>query len=167
MSMWGRVSVVPIRDGFLGIYSDSPPNALTVHARLLTGFQPYGPATAGSNAIAPRLVRSGMPLLGATVALDLLDAVGGALGVIGVSFAGPQLRPFGPATVLLADPVFPVGLMTSGNSGVPGVGTAHVALSIPNAPAFSRIRVNLQGLVLDAGSPAGFSATAGLEMWVQ
>jgi hypothetical protein len=167
MSMWGSVGAVPVRDGFLGLSSNSPPNGLSVHVQLLTGFQPYGPATTGSSAIPPRLERAGMPVLGGTVTLDLLDTVGGSPAVFGFSFAGPDQRAFGPATLLVANPVFPIWTSTSGSPGVPGVGSAQLAVTIPNTAAFHRMRVNLQGFVLDSGAAAGFSATSGLEMWVQ
>ena len=60
--------------------------------------------------------------------------------------------------------MFPIWLVTSGPTGVPGVGQAVTQLMVPNAAAFYGFVMHWQGFVLDAGSAAGFAATAWLEM---
>lgn len=157
--------IVATHDSFFATFGFSGPSAGA--GTLLTGFQPYGPATPGSGGIAPSLGHSGTPCLGTSVSLTIANALGGALAVLAASFAGPDLRVFGSTTILVADPVVPSWLFTSGPVGAPGVGSASLVFSIPNAAAFVGLRTNLQGFVLDVGAVDGFSATAGLEMWIQ
>jgi hypothetical protein len=99
--------------------------------------------------------------------LSIEDALGGSLALIGASFAGSASQPIGSATILLAQPVFPTWLVTSGAPGTPGVGLAAMQFTVPNSSGFFGFRINLQGFVLDAGSSAGFSATSGLELVIR
>jgi hypothetical protein len=131
------------------------------------GFHRYGVPTPGSGAIAPTLHRSGAPSPGETVGLSIEDAVGGSPAVIGTSFTGRASQPIGNATILIAPPVISTWLFTSGAFGTPGVGQAAMQLTIPAATNFYGFVAYLQGFVLDAGSSAGFSATAGLEMVIR
>jgi len=138
-----------------------------VQGAVFQAFHPYGPATPGSGAVTPVLDRAGIPSLGRTVTLTLTNALGGSFAAIAATFAGPTVQPFGSGTILLAPPVFPIWLVTSGPTGVPGVGQAATQLTVPNAPAFYGFVMHWQGFVLDAGSAAGFAATTGLEMVIR
>lgn len=156
-------SVFSVQDGFYAAYTDY----VTYSGTLLCGSQPYGPATPGTGSFAPHLASTGTPCLGTSVVFTIENGLGGAPALLAATLAGPDQRTFGSATILVHDPVVPVWSFTSGASGTPGVGRTTMTLAIPNAPPLAGLRMNLQGFVLDVGAANGFSATGGLEMWVQ
>jgi hypothetical protein len=152
-----------LRDGFYAAGTVQT----TGHVTLLAGSQPYGTGTPGTGGMQPVLQASPAPCLGTAISVSIQRAVGGAPAVLAASFAGPDHRALGAATVLVRDPVLPLWLLASGMPGVPAAGTAVLPLAIPNNNAFAGLRLNWQGFVLDAGAAPGFSSTAGLEMHVQ
>ncbi len=148
-----------------GSYSAGP---TPVSFSLLVGHQPYGVAKPGSGGTAPTLHATGAPFLGGTVAWTIDRALGGAPAVFALSFHGAASISFGSGLVLVQPPILVAGSgITSGQTGIPGVGALTATLPIPPSPGLRGMALHWQGFVLDAGAAENLASTAGLETWLQ
>jgi len=131
------------------------------------GHQLYGPATPGSNGLAPALSGDGFATIGGTSSIDVTNGLGGAAGVtfIGV---GPTSKASIPllSGIVLVRPTLAVPLTLGGAVGVPGAGTGFLLISIPADPSLVGTNLNFQGVFLDAGAPRGVSMTNGVQTWI-
>jgi len=125
-------------------------------------FLAYGSGLAGSSGLVPRIAGTGCPTPGGAGAVTLSRGLGGALGVFFVGLAPIAVPAMGGT--LLTSPIVPMPTTLGGTPGAPGEGAATLALPIPPNPALIGVSLFLQGLVLDAGAPAGVSMTRGLEL---
>jgi hypothetical protein len=137
------------------------------HAYVGVGSTRLGTATPGTGGIAPRLTSAGLPLRGGATTLRVDGAVGGAQGVLAVSFDAPVAVPVGSATFHLAEVDVPIGFTTSAASGTPGAGTFALPVAVPTGTALVGASVVAQALVLDAGAGDGFTVTNALELWLR
>jgi hypothetical protein len=168
----GHPVVVPTDHGFCmvvghgnGSYSAGP---TPVSCSLLAGHQPYGVAKLGSGGVAPALHATGAPFLGNGVTWTIERALGGAPAFFALSFHGPASIPFGSGLVLVQPPILIVGNgITSGQTGVPGVGSLTLGFPLPLNPGIRGIALDWQGFVLDPGAAESLASSAGLETWLQ
>jgi hypothetical protein len=100
----------------------------------------------------PRLVQTGTPALGQTVALYTTGLPGDLFGVF--LAAGTAALPLPPFGTLLLDPAT---LTALGAGAVPANGTAATPLPVPNLAALVGLTVHFQALV-GANLPAGVGA---------
>ncbi|MCA8974497.1 MAG: exo-alpha-sialidase [Planctomycetes bacterium] len=142
-------------------------NGLDQLAYVMAGHTALGSGTAGTGGITPQLEGMGLPSLGRTFALSVRQARGGALGILGASFAAPVGIPFGGGTLYLAPPIVPIAFVASGVAGAPGAGAASSAIAVPSSTGFQGLSMTSQAFVLDPGAAAGFAATRAVETWIR
>ena len=130
------------------------------------GYSKLAGGTLGSGAFEPRLGLSALSILGRTVTLDVANALGGTLGVVGVTSLPPVAVPLLGGTVWVPAPVL-LPLATSGAAGAPGVGSGSVALALPASPSLVGASVTAQGLLLDPAATLGLALTDGIEIWLR
>ncbi len=130
-----------------------------LYTNIAFGGQPYGTGLAGSGAVEPRLSLLDRPLLGLTAHVELSQGLGAAPAAFWIAFGGTASVSILGGTVLVAGPILavPTSLDSSGIAVLP--------LALPSDPTLQGLRLNLQGLVVDPGAPAGVSMTGGLEAW--
>jgi len=131
-----------------------------VSAFPLAAQQPYGRATAGSGGFAPQL-SAAQPRLGGALTLDLQCALGSSAAAFFLAGGSSSVSIFGvdfaldPATLLTT-------LVASTSSGGAGTGRAQVSLPVPGSANLLGLTLYGQAAVVDAGGPAGLSASRGL-----
>jgi hypothetical protein len=143
------------------------PNGARLHAYVATGNSTLGAATTGTGGVAPSLTTIDPPLRGRSTTFRVDGAVGGSIGILGASSLPPTPWPFGNATVWLGGTPTVVGFATSGATGAPGAGSFGLTCAIPNSLAVVGTSSTAQALVLDAGSPVGFTVTNAIEVWLR
>lgn len=126
-------------------------------------LETLGLGLAGAGGAVPVLELGGCPRLGASVTLELANAVGGAAGTLYVGTSrrdravrGGVLHPFG---LILRQ-----GFVAGGSSGVPASGTFSLPVALPVDPALAGLSFHAQALVADAAAPAGLAFTPGLRL---
>lgn len=117
----------------------------------------YGPASPGTS-VTPTLVGNGCARLGQAVTFQV-DGAPFALGVFALGYY-PIAVQFSGLTVLQSMNV------TLGHA-LDGAGRYVLPLAIPNLPSLGDQHLYFQAGYLDAGTASGFSATAGVDLWVR
>jgi hypothetical protein len=126
---------------------------------------PYGQGTPGAGGLTPQLRGIFSPCLGASVALDIRDVVGGATGFILWGLAPGSLPGLGGTLLVGLTPPFGfLQIKHPGAPGVPGAGNLRLALSIGDDPSLVGLSVYLQDLAIDAAAPGGVSMSNGLQV---
>ncbi|MFG0316887.1 MAG: hypothetical protein ACF8XB_06415 [Planctomycetota bacterium JB042] len=130
----------------------------------------YGPASAGTGDVEPKLGRRGEPQVGnANFELQLADTVGGANALFLVGIADPNGTPVGWGTFLL-DPNFPVlsspVIAMPGPPGVAGAGFLTLLAGIPNDTSLIGGAASLQLVAVDVNSVGGLSHSEGMTITV-
>jgi len=124
----------------------------------------FGAGTAGTGGIAPRAWFAGSPSPGTPhCAFEVDRAVGSAPAFLLVGLARTSQQVVGITVFVQPLASVFVGLAT-GATGAPGAGSASLPLSIPGSPSFLGLPLQAQWVVIDAGGPAGFAASEGLEL---
>lgn len=131
------------------------------------GWTPLGLGTAGTGNAVPDLGLSEPPVLGRTVSMDVTNARGGSLGVLGITWQQPAPVPFAGGWVWLQGPLVLSTFSTSGSAGAAGVGVGASPLTIPNSPTLVGARLTAQAAVLDPQATAGLALTHGIELWMR
>jgi len=129
--------------------------------------QNYGVGTEGSGEIVPTISSTGgLPRIGnAAFQVDCDQLVGGANCFLLAGFGKAQVPAVGVEILVDLNQVIVINLAASGTPGVAGDGELHVPLPLPNLPIAVGVEVDMQVVVMDAGSPNGFaSASDGLSM---
>ncbi len=119
---------------------------------------PYGVGTAGTGGATPLLAAT-TPYLGGILTFGVSNGLPNTLGVLllgTTSIAVPYLG----ITLL----VHPSGLLLTPGFVVNGSGVAALPLPIPNNLNLLSAVIFNQGVLIDAGGPAGFSATRGVRL---
>lgn len=130
------------------------------------GYTPRGVGTTGTGGLVPQLTLSGAPILGTTTSLELNDAVGGTVGVVGLSVAPAAAQPFAGGTLWVQPPLAPFTLATSGAAGAAGVGTASQPFVVPNSVALAGTIVTSQAIVIDGQATDWLSLSNAIECYV-
>ena len=125
------------------------------------GWVAYGTGLAGAGGLVPALVGGGCPEPGALLGLDVVDAVGGAFGVLLVG-ATPAAVPFHGGMLWVGGLFPPVNVVLGGAAGVPGAGSLSLPVPVPNDAAFSGVLLYLQGGFHDTAAVHAASLTQGL-----
>lgn len=131
------------------------------------GFSVTGTGTAGAGQLRPQLTMQGLPALGLTPDFMIDGAVGGALGVVGISWWQPQATALAGGTLWLQGPLLTNTFQTSGAIGAAGLGSAAVPFAVPNQPAFVGARLTCQAVVLDPAAQANLALSNAIEMWTR
>ena len=122
----------------------------------------YGRGCPGTSSQTPLLTLTGCPLAGASVSIDVTNALGGSAGVLFFGLGQGNI-PLGPQCDLLAVPLIPTPIPLSLSGSGAGGGTA----SFPGIlPPFTGTRFTLQAFVLDPGTSLGLSATNGVDVLI-
>lgn len=124
------------------------------------GWTPAGAGTAGTSGLVPQLALQGMPALGRTPNLQLTQALGNTLGVLGVSSDPPAAIPFAGGLVRLQGSLALVPFAT----GAAGSWTAPLA--VPNDPTLLGASLVGQALVLDPAATDGLALSSAIELWL-
>lgn len=124
------------------------------------GWTPAGAGTAGTSGLVPQLALQGMPALGRTPNLQLTQALGNTLGVLGVSSDPPAAIPFAGGLVRLQGSLALVPFAT----GPAGSWTAPLA--VPNDPTLLGASLVGQALVLDPAATDGLALSSAIELWL-
>ena len=129
-------------------------------------FQAYGAGCAGTGGIVPILSSlAGCARPNDTFTFDLTQAPGGTPGALLISALGRTQLPLFGCDLLIAPPfIIAKEFITTGPTGVPGVGTDQSTLAIPNDPNLFGLLIQVQSVVFDTGGPASFIFTNGLEI---
>ncbi len=132
-----------------------------VYFNIAFGFQSYGSGTVGSGGDTPSTQGTGLPTRGNSFAMEISNALPDAHGCFLVGFE-PESK--------ISLPFLGGDLLVSPTLGLPlttdAAGNAAVPLTVPNQPSFRGLNVNAQGVILDAGAPAGVAMTHALETWI-
>jgi len=139
----------------------------TWYGYVAAGHTRRGSGTAGSGGHVPTLAAAALPTLGGTTVLHVENALGGTLGLLGLSFANAAPTPLGSTTLWLQGSVAAAPFVTSGASGQPGAGTWQLPLVVPDTPSLVGQHFTTQAFVLDAGALDGFAATNARESWMR
>lgn len=131
------------------------------------GWTPRGLGTTGTGNDVPDLDLSEPPVLGRTVSIDVTNARGGSLGVLGITSQEPVPTLFAGGVLWLQGPLVTSAFATSGSPGAAGVGRGAVPLAVPNSPALAGARLTAQAAVLDPQATAGLALTHGIEVWMR
>lgn len=164
----GEVSAgfLPGRDGCIVLTEGL--SFIGLWAWVLEGHTGYSMGNAGTGGVVPNLTGRGLAGLGRTFYLHLERALGGTLAGYVFGFGATAATLIGPNTrLLVAQPIGPLFVMTSGASGQAGTGTATFAAPVPNDPSCVGLRLLSQAFVVDPGAPDGFCATAARESWIR
>ncbi|MEM7205754.1 MAG: sialidase family protein [Planctomycetota bacterium] len=131
------------------------------------GAQHYGVGSSGSGGVVPRLDITGLPLTGASFALDVTAARGNAPAVfaVGIGPSSQAAAPFAGGT-LFVEPAIALPVVLGGAAGVAGAGTGQRVFPVPDRPSLRGINLNAQGVVVDPGAPQGLALTEALEIWI-
>jgi hypothetical protein len=127
----------------------------------------YGAGTSGTGGFVPLVLTSGRVALGYTVALDVVDGLGGALGVVLVGATGRASIPVLGGTLLIQLPLYSFASFTLVGSPAAGIGAMPVPLAIPNDPSLNGALVNFQGFLVDGGAARGISMTNAVEILIR
>lgn len=154
------------RDGGFALVEERQPAGLWIHS--LEGHTRFGTGNAGTGGVVPTLTGRGLAGFGRTIRLELAQARGGALVGYVIGLTGITDLPMGShARLHVAQPIGPSLQLASGAPGQAGVGTATLAVVIPNAPSLVGLCLVSQCFVVDPGAPDGFCATAARETWIR
>jgi hypothetical protein len=125
----------------------------------------YGQGTPGAGGFTPELRGLFSPCLGAKVALDVRDVVGGATGFLLWGLTPASLPGLGGTILVGFLPPFGfLPIKHPGAPGVPGAGDLRIPLTISDDPLLDGFSIYLQDLALDAAAPAGVSMSNGLQI---
>ncbi|MSR63522.1 MAG: hypothetical protein EXS08_13855 [Planctomycetes bacterium] len=122
----------------------------------------FGSGLAGSGALVPRLALSGCPRLGAPIAFEIADGLGGALASLVIGTRRIDL-PFHGGT-LYPDNLARLPHRLGGTPGLAGAGTSSLGFTLPNDPALLGVTFHSQALIADRGAPQGVALTAALSL---
>lgn len=132
--------------------------------RVACGWTPLGGGTVGAGAVEPRLVATSLPLLDRLLSLEVSDARGATVGVVGASLPTTAPVPFAGGQVWLDAAFVGFGFATSGAAGGVGDGTAQVTLAIPGVSSLVGAELHAQAVVLDAQATANLALTQGIRL---
>jgi hypothetical protein len=119
--------------------------------------QSYGSPCPGSTG-SPALAAANTPLVGnSRFELDLTGGIPGNQAIVGVGLNTASI-PFGGCNILVGGLL---GLLVSYNNAA---GVSSVTFGIPYQPALAGTQIFSQGISIDPGVPAFFSATQGLRL---
>lgn len=123
----------------------------------------FGQGLAGTGGVVPELAATSCPRIGAPFQLTLTGGRGGSPGLL---VAGPvQVAiPVLGGTLLVAPPWSSLPFVLGGPAGVPGAGSATLAVPLPNDPSLAGVPIFFQAGCADPGAVAGLSMTNGVEM---
>ena len=138
----------------------------SVYAYVGLGYTPRGIGTSGTGTAVPQLTLAKLPILGTTTSLELTNAVGGTVGVIGLSVQAAAPQPFAGGTLWVQPPLVPIAITTSGAVGAPGVGTASEPFSVPNSLALAGTIVTSQVVVIDGQATDSLALSNAIEWYV-
>lgn len=136
------------------------------HAYVGLGSSVLGTATAGTGGLAPQLRGDGLPFQGGATTLHVVQAVGGSVGALAVSFGPPVPVALGSATVWPTQAPIVLAFATGGTPGA-GTGSFALPIAVPVAPALVGTSFVSQALVVDGANPDGFTITNALETWLR
>jgi len=131
------------------------------------GWTPLAGGTSGTGGHEPRLAVSPLPVLGRTTAIELRQALGGAIGLVGFTEHVPSATAFAGGLLWLQAPIVTFPFATTGTPGSAGSGSAAVPLVIPNDPLLAGLRLTAQAVILDSQAVAGLALTEGIEIWLR
>ncbi|MFY9343291.1 MAG: sialidase family protein [Planctomycetota bacterium] len=136
----------------------------SIVANLPFGFVRRGTGMAGTGGFVPLLAGNGLPVIGGAFTIDLNSGLGGTIGVLAVGdpTAAVSIPLFGGT--LLVSPILTLTAVLGGTS--PGTGTWSQPIVVPATGALLGFGLDLQMLLLDAGSPSGFVFTNAVEAWI-
>ncbi len=122
----------------------------------IASWKNYGSGLSGTNGI-PSLVSLTNPIIGSTITVDLSNSSGQpTVGLLIVGFSEASIPThFGADLQVLPSFVIPISFSYGSNSYI-GI--------LPSGTEWSGFVVDLQGVELDAGAPAGVSFSQGLEL---
>ncbi|MCK5940688.1 MAG: exo-alpha-sialidase, partial [Planctomycetes bacterium] len=143
-----------------------PPGPTAAYAYVGLGWTPRGVGSAGAGGRVPQLSLSAPPILGTTTSLDVADAVGGTVGVLGLSLQPPAGVPLAGGTLWVQPPLVPILLPIGGPTGVAGAGTAAEPFAVPNVPALAGTALASQAVVLDGQAVGGLALSNAIEWFV-
>lgn len=144
-----------------------PTTNLQYHAYVGLGSSVLGSSTPGSGGIAPRLVANGLPFQGATTTLQVVDALGGTIGVLAVSFAPPSPQLFAGGTLWPTGAPVTFVFATGGTTSAPGTGSFGMPVLVPVHPSFVGLSFVSQAVVVDAAAAGGIAVSNALETWLR
>ena len=126
-------------------------------------FSGYGNGTAGAGGFTPLLTGAGAPVVNSSLELFVREGLGGSVGFLLFGANRAALPGLG-GTLLVQPPwkLLPVSLM--GTIDVPAAGWADLNLVIPDDQTLVGIVFDIQLLLSDQATLAGFSMSAGLEV---
>ncbi|MFO0983073.1 MAG: hypothetical protein U1E76_15315 [Planctomycetota bacterium] len=125
----------------------------------------YGQGTPGKGGYVPALRGIYSPCLGAHVALDIKDVVGGATGFLMWGLSAGSSSAFGGTILVGFTPPFGfLQIKHPGPPGVAGAGDLRLPLTVSSDPQLAGISAYLQDLALDPDAPQGVSMSNGLEV---
>jgi hypothetical protein len=148
-------------------WTDRRNGGFDIYFNLASGFQPYGPGTAGTLGITPVLSGAGNAAIGGVASLVFDRGLGGTAGLLGIG-DGPASRIALPAAggTLYVNPTTILFLLLGGADGVPGAGTLVLQVPVPANPNLLGLNANFQGVFLDSGAVGGISMSNALETWI-
>lgn len=117
----------------------------------------YGPASPGST-VTPALTGTGCARLAQSVTLQV-DGAPFSLGVLALGYYPVNYQY--PGLTLLTT------ISITVTSVLDATGRFVLPLAIPNTPSLGNTHLYFQAGYLDAGTPSGLSATAGLDVWIR
>jgi len=122
----------------------------------IASWKNYGSGLSGTNGI-PSLVSLTNPIIGSTITMDLSNSSSQpTVGLLIVGFSEASIPThFGADLQVLPSFVIPISFSYGSNSYI-GI--------LPSGTEWSGFVVDLQGVELDAGAPAGVSFSQGLEL---
>lgn len=138
-----------------------------LYAYVGLGYTPVGTGTPGTAGAVPTLAMQGLPTLGATSSFEIDNALGGSIGVLGISSAEPAAIPHGGGELWLQAPLITTTFLTNGASGVGGAGAGSYPLVVPNNPSLTGLSLTAQAAVVDTAANSNFSLTNAIEVWVR
>lgn len=160
---WGPFPNLPLAyaaDGHLA-YGRSDPTV--VLAKCPGRVDTYGAGCAGSGGAVPALGATGCATTGSLLTITAGDALGGAPAIL-LFGAGAGAQPLLGCTLLVL-PVLPVTLPVALSGS--GAGNGGFDLPLLLGPGFPALAFTTQLFVLDAGGPAGLSASNGLALAIE
>lgn len=149
--------LAPLPDGGLFYGRTDPTVVLSACSGTST---PYGAGCAGSGGLVPVLDVGGCPTAGGTLTVQVSNALGGSIAVVGLGTAQGVLPLLG--CTLLVEPLQPTLTLLSLVGTGPGAGSAQLVVPLPPTPPPPT--VTLQAYVRDPAGPQGFAATNGVEL---
>lgn len=125
------------------------------------GFQVYGSGCQGYGGFVPQLTGDGCFGSSGSISLRISRGRSGTVGALLFGIV-PGNLPLGNGCSLLVSPLFPSPMLPVQMTGPGGFGNGFAIIPITLPPDIVIAPFVMQGLLLDPGAPAGFSATNGL-----